>query len=68
MRSIRMDDVSRVAKIEIEQDRGVAITKKEQNAQYRNTWDLQGKVDRENLRDKTTKEELEYGRDEKNIT
>ena len=68
MRSIRMDDVSRVAKIEIEQDRGVAITKKEQNAQYRNTWDLQGKVDRENLRDKTTKEELEYGRDQKNIT
>ena len=63
-----MDDVSRVAKIEIEQDRGVAITKKEQNAQYRNTWDLQGKVDRENLRDKTTKEELEYGRDQKNIT
>ena len=68
MRSIRMDDVSRVAKIEIEQDRGVAITKKEQNAQYRNTWDLQGKVDRENLRDETTKEELEYGRDQKNIT
>ena len=68
MRSIRMDDVGRVAKIEIEQDRGVAITKKEQNAQYRNTWDLQGKVDRENLRDKTTKEELEYGRDQKNIT
>ena len=68
MRSIRMDDVGRVAKIEIEQDRGVAITKKEQNAQYRNTWDLHGKVDRENLRDKTTKEELEYGRDQKNIT
>ena len=68
MRSIRMDDVGRVAKIEIEQDRGGAITKKEQNAQYRNTWDLQGKVDRENLRDKTTKEELEYGRDQKNIT
>ena len=68
MRSIRMDDVSRVTKIEIEQDRGVASTKKEQNAQYRNTWNLQGKVDTENLRDKATKEELEYGRDQKNIT
>ena len=68
MRSIRMDDVSRVAKIEIEQDRGVAITKKEEYAQYRNSWDLHGKVDRENLRDKPTKEELEYGRDQKNIT
>ena len=63
MRSIRMYDFSRVAKIEMEQEIGAAITRKEQNAQYRNTWDFQDKVDRENLPDKTTKEELEYGRD-----
>ena len=68
MRSIRMDDASRAAKIETEQDRGAVITRKEQNAQYRNTWDLQDKVNRENLPDKTTKEELEYGRDQKNVT
>ena len=47
----------------MEQEIGAAITRKEQNAQYRNTWDFQDKVDRENLPDKTTKEELEYGRD-----
>ena len=37
MRSIRMDDATRVAKIEIEQEGGPAITNKEQNAHYRNT-------------------------------
>ena len=68
MRSIRMDNASRAAKIEIEQDRGAVIIRKEQNAQQRNTWDLQDKVNRENLPDKTTKEELEYGRDQKNVT
>ena len=68
MRLIRMDDASRAAKIEIEQDRGAVITRKEQNAQYRNTWDLQDKVNRENLPDKTTKEELEYEKDQKNVT
>ena len=68
MRSIRMDDASRAAKIEIGQDRGAVITRKEQNAQYRNTWDLQDKVNRENLPDKTTKEELEFERDQKNVT
>ena len=39
--------------------------------QYRNTCNLQDKVktrDREKLADETTKEELEYGRDQKNIT
>ena len=68
MRSIRMDNASRAAKIEIEQDRGAVITRKEQNAQHRNTWDLQDKVNRENLPDKTTKEELEYEKDQKNVT
>ena len=68
MRSIRMDNASRAAKIEIEQDRGAVITRKEQNAQQRNTWDLQDKVNRENLPDKTTKEELEYEKDQKNVT
>ena len=63
-----MDDGSRVAKIEIEQERGAAITRKEQNAQYRNTWDLQDKMDKVNLPNKTAKEELENGRDQKNIT
>ena len=63
-----MDDASRAAKIEIEQDRGAVITRKEQNAQYRNTWDLQDKANRENLPDKTTKEELEYEKDQKNVT
>ena len=63
-----MDDASRVAEIEIEQDRGAVITTKEQNSQYRNTWDLQDKIDREKLTDKATKEELEYGRDQKNVT
>ena len=37
MRSIRMDDTSRAAMFEIEQDRGAVINRK---AQYRNTWDL----------------------------
>ena len=63
-----MDDASRVAEIEIEQDRGAVITTKEQNSQYRNAWDLQDKIDREKLTDKATKEELEYGRDQKNVT
>ena len=49
MRSIRTYDVSRVAKIEMKQERGA--TRKEQNAQYRNTWDFQDKVDGENLLD-----------------
>ena len=62
-----MDDASRVANIEIEQDRGAVITTKEQNSQCRNTWDLQDKIDRENLTGKATKEELEYGRDQKNV-
>ena len=68
IRSIRMDDASRVAKIEIEPDRGAVITRREQNAQYRNTWDLQHNIDGKNLLHKTTNEELEYGRDQKNIT
>ena len=34
MRPIRMDDASRAANIETEQDRGTAITRKEQNTQY----------------------------------
>ena len=66
-RSIRMNDASTVAKIEIEQERGAVITKKEQNAQYRNTWDLQDKMDGVNLPHKTAKEELEHERDQKNI-
>ena len=49
-----MDDASRVAEIEIEQDRGAVITTKEQNSQCRNTWDLQDKIDREKLTDKAT--------------
>ena len=68
MRSIRMDDASRAAKIETEQDRGAVITRKEQNAQYRNTWDLQDKVNRENLPDKTKNKKLEYEKDQKNVT
>ena len=68
MRSIRMDNASRAAKIEIEQDRGAVITRKEQNAQYRNTWDLQDKVNRENLPDKTKNKKLEYEKDQKNVT
>ena len=63
-----MDDASRAAKTEIEQDRRAVITRKEQNAQYRNTWDFQDKVNRENLPDKTTKEKLEYEKDQKNVT
>ena len=59
MRSIRMGNASRVAKIEIEQDRVAVITRMQQNAQHRNTWDLLDKVDRENLPYKTTKEELQ---------
>ena len=65
MRSIRMDDASRAAKIEIEQDRGAVITRKEQNAQYRNTGNLQDNVNTENLPDKTAKEEMEYKRNQK---
>ena len=68
MRSIRMDDASRAAKIEIEQGRGAVIIRKEQKAQYRNTWDLQDKANRENLPDKTTKKKLEYERYKKNMT
>ena len=63
MRLMRTGDASRVAKIEIEQDRGAVITRKQQNAQHRNTWDLQDKVDRENLSYKTAKDELQYRRD-----
>ena len=66
-RSIRMDDTSRAAKIEIKQERGAVITRKEQNAQYRNNWDLQDKVNRENLPEKTTKVNLEYEKDQKNV-
>ena len=61
-----MDDASRVAKTKIEQDRGSVITK-EQNAQYRNDSDLQDKMGRVNLPNKIAKEELVYGRDQKNI-
>ena len=50
-----------------QQDGGAVITRKEQNAQYRNTRDLQDKVNRQNPPDKT-KEELEYERDQKNVT
>ena len=67
MRSIRMDDPSRVAKTDIEQGRGSVITK-EQNARYTNTWNLQNKMDRVNLPNKTAKEELVHERDQKNIT
>ena len=63
-----MDDASRDAKIKIEEDIGAVITRMEQNAQYRNTWYLQDKGDRENLPDKVIKEELEYGSDQKNVT
>ena len=65
MRSIRMDDACRAANIEIEQDRGAVITRKEQNAQYRNTGNLQDNVNTENLPDKTAKEEMEYKRNQK---
>ena len=68
MRSIRTDDASRVSKIEIEQEKGSVITRKKQNAQYRNTWDLQDKMDRVNLSNKTAKEELVHGRNQNNIT
>ena len=68
MRSIRMDDASRVTKTEIEQERGPVITSKEQNFQFRNTWDLQDKMDRVNLPNKAVEEELVHGRDQKNIT
>ena len=51
-----------------QQDGGAVITRKEQNAEYRNTQDLQDKINRENPPDKTTKEELEYERDQKNVT
>ena len=49
MRSIRMEDASRAAKVEIEQGRGAVIIRKERRTQYRNTWDLHDKVNRENL-------------------
>ena len=68
MRSIRMDDPSRVAKTEIDQERGAAITKKEQNPQYRKIWVLQDKMDGVNLPHKIAKEELEHGRYQKNTT
>ena len=68
MRSIRKDVASRVAKMEIEEERRAAIAKKEQNAQYRNTWYLQDKMDGVNLHHKTAKEELENRRDQKNTT
>ena len=67
MSSIRIDDASRLAKTKIKQDRGSVITKG-QNAQYRNDWDFQDKMDRVNLPNKTAKDELVYGRDQKNIT
>ena len=67
MRSIRMDDASRVTEIETEQERGSVITRKEQNFQCRNAWDLQNKMGRVNLPNKTVKEELVHGRDQKNI-
>ena len=67
MRSIRMDDASRVTKIETEQERGSVITRKEQSFQCRNAWDLQDKMGRVNLPNKTVKEELVHGRDQKNI-
>ena len=68
MRYIRINDTSGAAKIEIEQERRAVITNEEQNAQYRNTWGLRDKMDGENLPHKTAKEELEHGRDQKNIT
>ena len=68
MRSIRTDNASRASKIEIEQERRSVITRKEQNAQYRNTWDLQDKMDRVNLPNKTTKEDLVHGKNQNNIT
>ena len=43
--------------------KGVIITYKEQNAQYRNTWDICDKTDGVNLPHKTAKEDLEHGRD-----
>ena len=63
-----MDDASRDAKIKVEEDIGAVITRMEQNAQYRNTWYLRDKGDKENLPDKIIKEELEYGSDQKNVT
>lgn len=45
MRSIRTDNDNRIAKIEIEQERGAVITRKEQNIQHRNTFYIQDKID-----------------------
>ena len=55
-----MDDTSRVAKIEREQERGAVISRKKQNAQCTNTWDFQDEMDRVNRPNKTAKEELEH--------
>ena len=44
MRSIRIDDA--------------VITRNKQNTQYRNTWDLQDKVDRENPPEKNNTGEV----------
>ena len=66
--SLRMDDASRVTKIEMELEWWAVTVNKEQNAHYRNNWDLQGKVDRVRLPRETVKEDLEHRRDQKNIT
>ena len=69
MRSTKMDNDNRVAKIGIEQERGADdINRKELNAQYINTFYLQDKMDWVNMPNWTTNEELEHGRDQKNIT
>ena len=62
---IQVCNTSRFAKFEIEQERGTVIIKKEQNPQYKNTWDLQCEMDGVNLPHKATKEKLEHGRDRK---
>ena len=64
-----MDNDNRVAKIGKEQERGADdINRKELNAQYINIFYLQDKMDWVNLPNWTTNEELEHGRDQKNIT
>ena len=55
MRSIRTDNDNRIAKIEIEQERGAVITRKEQNIQHRNTFYIQDKIDWVNLPNETVK-------------
>ena len=60
MRSTRMDDTSRVAKIEREQERGAVVSRKKQNAQCTNTRDFQDEMDRVNRPNKMVKEELEH--------